>query len=82
MYKIAERIVPIMNDAELETLVRSHYEGSDADHRSESKPAKPARVAWHFGRRRTSSLGQHQKNVRPHLLLGGDGSDKLTQGTS
>ena len=26
MNKIAERVVPIMNDAELESLVQSHYE--------------------------------------------------------
>ena len=81
MNKIAERIVPIMNDAELETLVRSHYENQaqTLTTGAEANLLKLSELLGTLTDEDQSRWDDIKKTFGRNLLLGGEGSDKLAQ---
>lgn len=81
MNKIAERVVPIMNDAELESLVHSHYE-NQAQTLTTGAEANLLKLKELLGKLTTTERERWndiKKTFGRNLLLGGDGSDKLAQ---
>lgn len=81
MNKIAERVVPIMNDAELESLLQSHYENqaqtltTDA----EANLLKLNELLGTLSEEDSHRWEAIKKTFARNLLLGGDGNDKLGQ---
>ena len=81
MNKIAERIVPIMNEAELESLVQSHYENQaqTLTTGAEANLLKLRELLGTLTEEEQSRWGDIKKTFARNLLLGGEGSDKLAQ---
>ena len=81
MNKIAERVVPIMNEAELESLVYSHYE-NQAQTLTTGAEANLLKFKELLGKLTDDELERWngiKKTFARNLLLGGDGADKLSQ---
>ena len=81
MNKIAERVVPIMNEAELEALVKSHYENQAQTLTSgaEANLLKLKELLSSMTDGEQQRWNDIKKTFARNLLLGGDGSDKIAQ---
>lgn len=81
MNKIAERIVPIMNDAELESLVQSHYENQaqTLTTGAEANLLKLRELLGTLNEEEQARWDDIKKTFARNLLLGGEGSDRLAQ---
>lgn len=66
MNKIAERIVPLMNDAELSAVVDDHYAGEAQHHGRRGQPAQAGCPAWHADRRSGRAVGGDHRLLHPY----------------
>ncbi|MCB0637263.1 MAG: ATP-binding protein, partial [Lewinella sp.] len=82
MNKLAERIVPIMNDAELQTLLLAHYEG-EVQTLTDAAEANFLKLKELLGVRteaETARWEEIRRTFRKNLLFqGADGSDRMAQ---
>ena len=82
MNKIAERIVPIMNDAELETLIQSHYE-NQAQTLTTGAEANLLKLKELLGQLREQEIERWEdikRKFQRNVLLGAaEGDDKFSQ---
>ncbi len=79
MNRIASRVLPVMNDAELWTLIESSYE-QDAQTLTTSAEANLLRFRELVGRQtpqQAARLEEIRKTFRRNLLLGGESDDKF-----
>ena len=81
MNKIAERIVPVMNDDELDALVDSHYENQAQTLTSgaESNLLKLKEMRGTLSSTETERWSHICRTFQRNLLLGGDDADRTTQ---
>ncbi|MEN6428219.1 MAG: AAA family ATPase, partial [Phycisphaerales bacterium] len=81
MNRIAERVLPVMNDAELWTLIHSTYE-QDAQmltSGAESNLLKFRELTGRLDEEQTQRWDQIKKTFGRNLLLGGDSDDKIAK---